>query len=172
MLELIGGAFMIMLMRICDVSIGTMRTILVVQGRKYLAGTAGFFEVLIWVFAIRFIMQHLDNIANLFGYAAGFGIGNIMGITIEQKIGLGYVQLNIISRHFSDQIANTLRKLKYGVTLLPGEGGSGGVAILVIIIPRKLQKKVIETIEKIDKNSFITVQHSLPHRGFVHGSRK
>jgi uncharacterized protein YebE (UPF0316 family) len=172
MLELIGGAFMIMLMRICDVSIGTMRTILVVQGRKYLAGTAGFFEVLIWVFAIRFIMQHLDNIANLFGYAAGFGIGNIMGITIEQKIGLGYVQLNIISRHFSDQIANTLRKLKYGVTLLPGEGGSGGVAILVIIIPRKLQKKVIETIEKIDKNSFITVQHSLPYRGFVHGSRK
>jgi uncharacterized protein YebE (UPF0316 family) len=123
-----------MLMRICDVSIGTMRTILVVQGRKYLAGIAGFCEVLIWVFAIRFIMQHLDNIANLFGYAAGFGIGNIMGITIEQKIGLGYVQLNIISRHYSDQIANTLRKLKYGVTLLPAEGGSGGVAILVIII--------------------------------------
>jgi uncharacterized protein YebE (UPF0316 family) len=172
MIEHFGGAVLIMLMRICDVSIGTMRTILVVQGRKYLAGIAGFCEVLIWVFAIRFIMTHLDNIANLFGYAAGFGIGNIMGITLEQKIGLGYVQLNIISRHFSDQIADTLRKLKYGVTLLPGEGGSGGVAILVIIIPRKLQKKVIQTIESIDKTSFITVQHSLPYRGFLHGSRK
>jgi uncharacterized protein YebE (UPF0316 family) len=172
MIEQIGGAILIMLMRICDVSIGTMRTILVVQGRKYLAGMAGFFEVLIWVFAIRFIMQHLDNIANLFGYAAGFGLGNIMGITIEQKIGLGFVQMNIISRYYTDQIADTLRKLKYGVTILPAEGGSGGVAVIVSIIPRKIQKKVIEQIEKIDKNSFITIQHSLPYRGFMHGSRK
>ncbi len=92
------GPFIIMLMRICDVTIGTLRTILVVQGRKYLAGIAGFFEVLIWVFAIRFIMEHLDNIANLFGYAAGFALGNIIGITLEQRIGLGFVQLNIISR--------------------------------------------------------------------------
>jgi uncharacterized protein YebE (UPF0316 family) len=172
MLEQVGGAVLIMLMRVCDVSIGTMRTILVVQGRKYLAGLIGFCEVLIWVFAIRFIMQHLDNVINLFGYAAGFGIGNIMGITIEQKIGLGFVQLNIISRHFTDQIANTLRKLKYGVTILPGEGGSGGVAIIVVITARKVQKKVIEEIEKIDKDSFITIQHSLPYRGFIHGARK
>lgn len=172
MLEYIGGAFLIMLMRICDVSIGTMRTILVVQGRRYLAGLAGFCEVLIWVFAIRYIMQHLDNIANLFGYAAGFGIGNIMGITIEQKIGLGFVQLNIISRHFTDIIANSLRKQKYGVTILPAEGGSGGVAIIVVIIPRKVQRKVIAQVEMIDKNSFITVQHSLPYRGFMHGARK
>jgi uncharacterized protein YebE (UPF0316 family) len=172
MLETLGGALLIMVMRICDVSIGTMRTILVVQGRKYLAGIAGFTEVLIWVFAIRFIMQHLDNIANLFGYAAGFGIGNIVGISIEQRIGLGYVQLNIISRHYTDQIANTLRKLKYGVTILPGEGGSGGVAIIVLITPRKMQRKIIGIIEEIDKKCFITVQHSLPYRGFMHGSRK
>lgn len=171
-IQLLPGAVLIMLMRIADVSIGTMRTILVVQGRKYLAGIAGFCEVLIWVFAIRFIMQHLDNIANLFGYAMGFGIGNIVGISIEQKIGLGFVQLNIISRYFTDKIADELRKLKFGVTILPAEGGSGGVSIIVIIIPRKFQKKVINLIESIDNQAFITVQHSLPYRGFMHGSRK
>jgi uncharacterized protein YebE (UPF0316 family) len=172
MLEMIMGALLIMSMRICDVSIGTIRTILVVQGRKYFAGLAGFIEVLIWVFAIRFIMQHLDNIANLFGYAMGFGLGNIIGITLEQKIGLGYVQLNVISRHFTDLIADTLRKSKYGVTVLPGEGGSGGVSIIVLITTRKNQKKVISLIESIDENAFITVQHSLPYRGFFHGARK
>lgn len=87
MFESIFGAVLIMFMRICDVSIGTMRTILVVQGRKYLAGLAGTIEVLIWVFAIRYIFQNLDQIQNLFGYAIGFGIGNILGITMEQKIG-------------------------------------------------------------------------------------
>jgi uncharacterized protein YebE (UPF0316 family) len=73
MFDTIAGAVLIMLMRVGDVSIGTIRTILIVQGKKYLAGIAGFFEVLIWVFAIRFIFQHLDNHANLFGYALGFG---------------------------------------------------------------------------------------------------
>jgi uncharacterized protein YebE (UPF0316 family) len=171
-MEAILGALLILCMRVCDVTIGTIRTILVVQGKKYLAGAAGFIEVLIWVFAIRFIMQHLDNILNLFGYAVGFGLGNVLGITLEQKIGLGFVQLNIISRHFTDQIATTLRKLKHGVTILPGEGGSGGVSIVVIITARKHQRKVIHLIESIDKTAFITVNHSLPYRGFIHGSRK
>ncbi|MGE5812625.1 MAG: DUF5698 domain-containing protein, partial [Ignavibacteria bacterium] len=62
MIEMILGALLIMCMRICDVSIGTMRTLLVVQGRKYRAALTGFVEVLIWILAIRFIMQHLDNI--------------------------------------------------------------------------------------------------------------
>jgi uncharacterized protein YebE (UPF0316 family) len=133
---------------------------------------AGFFEVLIWIFAMRFIMQHLDHIPNLFGYAAGFALGNIVGISIEQKIGLGYIQLNIISRHFTDRIANELRKSKFGVTILPGEGGAGGVSIIVLIAPRKFQKKIVALIESVDPNSFITINHSLPYRGFLHGSRK
>jgi uncharacterized protein YebE (UPF0316 family) len=172
MLSTILGAALIGCMRICDVSIGTVRTILVVQGRKYLAGVTGFFEVLIWVFAIRFIMQHLDNVANLFGYATGFALGNIIGISIEQRIGLGYIQLTIISKHYTDKIAATLRKSKFGVTILPGEGGTGGVSIIVLLAPRKMQKKIVALIESVDNEAFITVQHSLPYRGFIHGSRK
>jgi len=172
MYESILGALLIMFMRICDVSIGTIRTILVVQGRKYLAGLAGMIEVLIWVFAIRYIFQNLDEVINLFGYAIGFGIGNILGITIEQKIGLGFAQLNIISRNASEKIIELLRKEKYGVTVLPAHGVTGQLSIIVIIVPRKFQKKLIKLIESIDSTAFITVQHSLPYRGFIHGSRK
>ena len=172
MIDSILGSVLIMCMRICDVSIGTMRTILVVQGKKYYAGIAGFFEVLIWVFAIRYIFQHLDYIPNLFGYATGFALGNIIGVSLEQKIGLGFAQLTVISKHFTDKIADTLRKTKYGVTILPGEGGAGGVSIIVLIVQRSKQKKVVELIESIDKDAFITIQHSLPYRGFKHGVRK
>ena len=172
MFDTILGPSLIAMMRICDVSIGTFRTILVVQGRKFPAAFAGFFEVLIWVFAIRFIFQHLDNTANLFGYATGFAIGNILGISIEQKIGLGFVQLTIISNFHTDQIADCLRKMRLGLTILPGEGGRGGVAIIVTVISRKTQKQIIKQIEAIDKNAFITVQSALPHRGFIHGARK
>jgi uncharacterized protein YebE (UPF0316 family) len=172
MLTMILGALLIVCMRICDVTLDTIRVILVIQGRKYKAGLVGFVEVLIWIFAIRYIMQHMDVLLNLFGYATGFALGNIIGITIEQKIGLGYVQLNIISKYHTDKIANALRKSKFGVTILPGEGGTGGVSVMVIIISRKLQSKVIELVESIDKEAFITVQYSLPFRGFMQGSRK
>jgi len=166
------GPIIIMCMRICDVSMGTFRTILVVQGKKYHAAFAGFFEVLIWAFAIRIIFQHLDNIYNIFGYATGYALGNIIGVTLEQKVGLGFVQLNIISKHHTDAIADRLRKLKYGVTILPGEGGAGGVAVIVVISTRKAQKELIHTVETIDKKAFITVQSALPYRGFIHGARK
>jgi len=172
MFEIFFGAFLIMCMRICDVTIGTFRTILVVQGKKYFAGLAGFFEVLIWVFAIRYIMQNLDVIPNLFGYATGFAIGNILGITLEQKIGLGFAQLTVISKYYTDKIADSLRRSKYGVTILPGEGVTGGVSIIALIVPRKQQTKVIKLIESLDKDAFITIQHSLPYRGFRHGARK
>ena len=172
MLDMIFGAMLIAGMRICDVTIGTFRTILVVQGRRFPAAVAGFFEVLIWVFAIRYIFQHLDNTINLFGYATGFSIGNFLGITLEQKVGLGYVQLTIISKFHTDQIVDELRKMRLGVTLLPGEGGTGGVAIILTIISRKAQKQIIREIEGIDKSAFITVQSALPYRGFIHGSRK
>jgi len=171
MIGIILGALLIMCMRICDVTIDTIRLILVVQGRKYLAGIAGFFEILIWIFAIRYVMQHLDVILNLFGYATGFGLGNVIGITIEQKIGFGFAQLNVISRHFTDEIANELRKMRHGVTILPAEGGTGGVSIIVVITPRKVQRQVISLIESIDNKAFITVQHSVPYRGFMHGGK-
>lgn len=172
MWEVIGGATFIACMRICDVTLDTIRVIIVVQGKKYLAGLIGFFEILIWVFAIRYVFQHLDVIPNLFGYAIGFGIGNILGITIEQKIGLGFVQLNIISMHFTDIIADYLRKLHYALTILPGEGGTGGVSVIVLIIERKEQKKLIKLIKSIDAHAFITVQSSIPHRELRYMAKK
>lgn len=172
MLNIIFGALFIMCLRICDVTIGTFRTILVVQGKKYYAAMAGFFEVLIWIFAMRYIVGHMDQIINLFAYAAGFATGNILGITLEEKVALGFVQLNVISMKFADSIANELRKSKHGVTILPGEGGRGGVAVIVAIIKRREMKEIIKLIESIDPNCFITVQHSRPYRGFLHGSRK
>ncbi|MFA7420205.1 MAG: DUF5698 domain-containing protein [Melioribacteraceae bacterium] len=171
MIETLGGAFLIALMRISDVTIGTFRTIMVVQGRKYQAAAAGFVEVLIWIFAMRYIVQNMDNMYNLLGYATGFALGNILGITLEQRVALGYVQINIVSRHKTAEIADQLRIKQFGVTILPGEGKSGEISILIAIIKRKFLKDLMKTVETIDKRAFITVQSSRPYRGFMHGSR-
>jgi uncharacterized protein YebE (UPF0316 family) len=171
-METLIGAAVIMLMRMADVTIGTFRTILIVHGRKYHAALAGFFEVLIWINVMRYVVDHMDNNLNLVMYAVGFAVGNLLGISVEEKIALGYVQLNVISRNFAELIASKLRRSKFGVTLLPAEGGNGNLRVLVLIIRRRDQKSVIKLIEKIDPDCFISVQHSRPYRGFIHGSRK
>jgi uncharacterized protein YebE (UPF0316 family) len=171
MLELLPGAILIMCMRICDVTIGTFRIILVSQAKKYLAGLTGFFEVLIWIFAMRYIVQHMDHTINLIGYAVGYAIGNVLGVTLEGRVALGYLQVNIISRHHTDRIADKLRLAKFGVTILPAEGSAGGVSILIVIIRRKFMKNLMKIVEDTDKHAFITVQQSRPYRGFIHASR-
>jgi uncharacterized protein YebE (UPF0316 family) len=172
MIEYFLGAVIIMFMRICDVTIGTVRIIMVSQGKRYYAAFAGFFEVLIWIFAMRYVVQHLDNTINLIGYSIGYSLGNVLGVTVEQKIGIGFLQLNVVSQRFSCKIAGHLRNSRYGVTLLPAVGNNGDVNLLFMVIRRKDQKQVIKLIESIDPEAFITAQSSVPYRGFIHGSRK
>ncbi len=52
----------IMLARICDVTLGTLRIIFLARGMKVLAPLLGFFEVLIWLVAIGQIMQNLSSL--------------------------------------------------------------------------------------------------------------
>jgi uncharacterized protein YebE (UPF0316 family) len=166
-MELLYSALFIMVLRIIDVTVGVIRTLMVVQGKKYTAGILGFIEVTIWAFAIRHIMLNLDNLWNLFGYSTGFALGNIFGITIEQKFGSGFVQIYVVSMHYTDKIADALRKNNFGVTILPGEGGRGGVAILVLLVSRKRHMEAIDLVESIDAKSFITVQPAFPYRGYI-----
>ena len=43
---------LIFLARLTDVTIGTMRIIFVSRGFRFIAACAGFFEILVWLFAI------------------------------------------------------------------------------------------------------------------------
>ena len=172
MLELFFSAGLIALLRISDVSLGTIRTIFVVQSKKYHAAIAGFFEVLIWIYAMRYIVQHMDSTLNLIGYATGFALGTILGITIEQKLGLGHLQVSLISKEKSLNIAEAIRASNHGVTLLPGTGASGEVSIMFTIINKNNLNKIKDLIHKIDPEEFINVQPASPTRGYMHAGRK
>jgi uncharacterized protein YebE (UPF0316 family) len=62
--------------RITDVSMGTVRIILVAKGYRTVAPIIGFFEVLIWILAISKIFENLDNWVCYVAYAGGFATGN------------------------------------------------------------------------------------------------
>src|SRR5659263_708349 len=55
--------------RVLDMTLDTLRIIFISRGRKFLATFFGFFEIIIWLFAIGQIMQNLTNITYYLAYA-------------------------------------------------------------------------------------------------------
>ena len=93
-------ALFIFLLRVTDVSVGTMRTIAVVHGRIPLAVLLGFFEVLVWVTAIAEVILNLrDSPMLVAGYSAGYAAGNALGILIEKRLAFGRCVIRLISPH-------------------------------------------------------------------------
>src|SRR4029450_10679426 len=100
---------------------GTLRIIFVARGCKLLAPALGFFEVIIWLFAIGQVMTNLTNGWCFLAFAVGFPVGNYLGILIEKKLALGLVQVRIITPEPADDLLNALRDSQFGVTCLKGE---------------------------------------------------
>ncbi|CAD7289344.1 DUF2179 domain-containing protein [Campylobacter suis] len=145
---LIGIPALICLARITDVTLGTIRIIFVSKGQKYLAPILGFFEIMVWLVAITQVMQHLDHWQNYIAYALGFALGNFLGIWLENKLALGNVMVNIVTKTDANILAKILRDCGYWVTQTDAVGNDGNVSILVTIIKRSDVSKIIPIIKK------------------------
>jgi len=149
---------LIFLLRIADVSMGTLRIIFISRGIRFLAAFLGFFEVLIWLVAIGQIMQNLHNPVHYIAYAAGFGMGNFVGISLERRLSMGNRTVRVITKKDATELVRALRKENYGVTSLDGEGTEGPVKLIFTVVKRNRVGDVIDIIKKHNPNAFYTVE--------------
>lgn len=150
--------FLIFIARISDQSIGTLRLIFIAKGYKNLAPVIGFFEVIIWILAIRQIFQHLDNWVCYIAYGAGFATGNYIGILLDERLSLGNVLVRVIPRYDTTHLINDLSEQGYGLTVTDAVGKNGPVKIILTIIQRKELPAVIEIINRHNPNAFYTIE--------------
>jgi uncharacterized protein YebE (UPF0316 family) len=149
---------LIFLSRIADVSIGTVRVILVSRRLKYLAPVAGFFEVLIWILVISQIMQNLSSPLCYVAYAGGFATGNFVGIWIAEKLSIGMVLVRVIFPVRANGLIDRLREKRCGVTCLDGQGANGPVQIVFTIVPRREIQTVIDLVKEANPEAFYSVE--------------
>jgi len=168
MSEALIGGLLIFGLRLCDVPIGTLRTMLMVKGRKLPVALLAVFESTIWILAIgRVLSEGLDSWYKIAGYAIGFATGTVLGMTIESWLAFGKVMVRV----FSEQSAELRIKLldaNFGVTAIKGEGRDGEVMMLFVVLKRRRQRELLRYIRKIDPDAFITIEHlGDAHGGFV-----
>jgi uncharacterized protein YebE (UPF0316 family) len=165
------GPVAIFLLRIVDVSLSTMRILLAVRGHKYVVPFIGFFEVLIWVFAVGNAIRFLDSPLHLLGYAGGFATGSIVGLLIEERLAIGYATIRIVSRHAGVEMSDALRSLGFGVTEFAGQGRDGPVEVAYTVCKRRDITRVITEVERWDAQAFITVEEPRDIRwGWMHAT--
>lgn len=150
---------LIFVMRICDVTLDTMRIIFMTKGFRNVAPIIGFFEVLIWIVAITRIMENINNWVTYIAYAAGFATGNYIGMLLDEKLAIGHELIRVITKVDSSDLALSLREAGFGVTTVKASGMQGEVGILFIIVNRRNQKKAIGIIEQYTPNAFFTIEN-------------
>lgn len=144
--------------RILDVSIGTLRITFVSRGLKCLAAPLGFVEALIWVLAISQVMQHLNDWTTYFAFALGFGVGNYVGLLLEERIAVGNLIIRTITREEAPELATALWRAGFGVTSLDAHGETGPVKIIFTVAKRRNLKKVIGLIKQYNPNAIYTIE--------------
>jgi uncharacterized protein YebE (UPF0316 family) len=144
--------------RIVDMSLDTMRVIMVGRGRKALAALMGFFEVCIWLLVARQVIAHLPNVACFFAYAFGFATGNYVGMMIEERMAVGFQLVRVITDGSAKDLIERFRKAGYGVTCIPAQGMEGEVEIVFTIVPRKDVQKVVATVRGFNPAAFCSIE--------------
>jgi uncharacterized protein YebE (UPF0316 family) len=155
-MELLRDSLLIILLRLTDVSIGTVRIILLTRGSRWRASGIGFVETLIWVFAVTLVLQDLHDPVRMVAYAAGFGLGTVLGVTIERWLAIGTVLVQSVAPVSSPSSAVRLRAEGYRVTELNGEGLEGGVRLVITVVPRRRVNQVLELIDEVNPSAFVT----------------
>ncbi len=149
---------LIFLARIVDVTFGTIRIIFVSRGMKWLAPVFGFFEIIIWLFAIGQVFGNLTNITYYVAYAGGFACGNFVGIWIEEKMAIGTLIVRVITRNDGLQLIEQFRSQSFGVTSFDAQGSTGKVKIIYTIIKRRDLQKIIVIIKRFNPRAFYSIE--------------
>lgn len=159
--------------RLLDVPIGTVRMIMVMNGHRYASAILGFFEVMIWMVAVGKAIQHIDSVVALVAYGAGFAVGTLIGMEIEQRLAIGWRVIRVINPRPELLLAERLRRKGYHTTRVDGEGGGGGftregpVEMVFLAVRRKIVPDVMEKVARIAPDAIVSVERAEKVSGFA-----
>ncbi|EMI70970.1 DUF2179 domain-containing protein [Leptospira noguchii] len=150
----------IFLSRVTDVSIGTIRVILLTREKKGIAASLGFLEVLLWIVVITQVIKNLNNVFCYLAYAGGFATGTFIGMILEEKLAIGFSLLRIISPQNGNEIANKLSEAGYGVTTMNGHGSRGPVKIVFTVLKRKKINQAMKIVQSVEPDVFYSIENA------------
>jgi uncharacterized protein YebE (UPF0316 family) len=149
----------ILVARIIETSLDTIRTVYISRGHSNLAANIGVVKIGIWLLSTGLVLSNLNDYWSIFAYVAGYGIGTLLGTEIEKIISIGSVIVRLITRDDPAELIERLSKQGYGLTRLEGTGSfSDSVNVILMIVPRSEQSVLVSILSKEYPDVLYTVE--------------
>ncbi len=155
---------LIVLARITDVSLDTIRMVSVIQGRRLFAAALGFFQALVFICAVAKVLLNTDQPVYAVAYGLGFAAGTYLGMVIEQRLAFGQQLLFLITAK-GTELAEVLRAADYHVAEVKGRIREGDRTILCVEMPRRDGQRLVRLATAVDEQCAFTV-HDIRTAGF------
>lgn len=153
----------------------TIRTVYVSKGHKYLASGIGVVKTGIWIVSTGIVLTNLTYLPGIAAYMGGYGIGTLLGMEIEKKIGIGNVIMRIIGPKDPDVLVQRLADLGFGVTRVEGSGRfTPDVPILFLVVPRREEQRLLRFLRQEYPDVLFTIEDisTMSERGGYFGNRR
>jgi len=147
---------LIVLARIIDVTLDTIRTVAIVQGRRAFAAVLGFIQAIVYICAIAKVLLNMDHPVYALAYGLGFASGTYLGITIEQRLAFGHQLATLVTRK-GVELAKVLRAAGYRFAEVKGHTRDGDLTILYVEVPRRHAPKLMRDAGAGDDGCFCIV---------------
>jgi uncharacterized protein YebE (UPF0316 family) len=136
----VAGLFLIFFARIVDVSCSIMRILFVVKGQRLLASCIGFFEVMVYMLVLGYVLGGGKSLTfpELIFYCGGFAAGNYFGAWMEERLLNSFTLVEVIldddpTAHVS---IDEVRSRGLGATVIEGMGRDGPKLVVEIFCHR------------------------------------
>ena len=157
--------------RILDVSIGTVRTMLMVKGRTVIMVILAFLEVFIWFLVAReALVTDVNSIFIPISYSLGYATGTFIGSFLSNTFIKGIVGVQVVVEKGNKALLGAIRKHGYAVSIMDLKDDYQGNQrdMLFFQINNRNLKRLISLIKKYDSQAFIVVSDTKAvQNGFI-----
>jgi len=147
---------LIVLARITDVTLDTIRTASIIQGRRAFAALLGFVESIVYICVVAKVLLNISHPVYALAYGVGFASGTYLGIVIEQHLAFGDQVASLFTRK-GLALQEALTDAGYRVAEVDAHVHDGDLAILFVEIPRKLANILLRDVTISDPNCFCLI---------------
>ena len=160
----------IFIVRIIDVSIGTVRSIFTLKGKNFIASIIGFIEVLVWFLVAKEALDSVNgSILIAISYSLGFATGTYLGGMLSGKLIKMKLGVQVILSNTNKNIVKKIRDKGYAVSVINimDMEFNNTKYMLFIEIESTKYNELTGLIKKLDKNAFIVVSETkYVHNGY------
>ncbi len=153
--------FIIFFGKILEVTVATLRMVLINRGERIKGAIFAFFDVLLWLIITGTVLTgYQEDPIRVVVFALAFSVGNYLGSYLDEKLAFGLSSIEVIidEHDTANELATLLRREDFAVTMLRGHGRDGEREVLLMHVKRKNLKKINSLIKKVVPKALVVVR--------------